>query len=348
MAPKRILIVGNFGRKDLFRRYFNTESKLANGFIRAGHHVVCFSDRDHAREANFLGTQRLGAAKMQAKLLETAAHYRPHLVLFGHADLVEEAVYHRLRERLPGVRLATFCVDAVFRSHTFARFMARARCVDAAFITTADKALLSGVGLAAGRLFFMPNPVDPSMETARVFEVPRENLRLDGQFLGTGIERREEQITAIRQGLPAGYRFEAGGKAFHSERVDSTTYLERLAEAAVCPNLPLDDTKPEQLAYLYSSDRIAQTLGQGVTTFTHQASGLCALYEDGVVEYADRAALVGAMSALYADDAARRRAGAIGHRIAHERTNVTRVARYMLAASFGESLVDIQWPCALN
>lgn len=348
MQPRRILIIGNFGRKDLYRRYFNTESKLANGFIRAGHHVISFSDRDHAREANIFATQKFGVAKMQSKLLEIAIHYRPHLLLFGHADLIDLRTYEQLRESNPGVRMATFCVDALFRKATMQSFAARARQVDAAFLTSADRQKVAELDIPAGRLFFMPNPVDSSIETARTFSVPRESLRLDGQFLGTGIERREEQIEALRTGLPAEYRFESGGKAFSTVRLDSTYYLERLAEAAVCPNLPLDDVNPDQLSYLYSSDRIAQTLGQGVTTLTIRKSGLSDLYEDGVVEYGDRQELIEKMVWLYTNDLERRRIGAIGHRIAHERTSATRVAEYILGVSLGEGDASVPWPTTLN
>lgn len=348
MTPMRILIVANFGRGQLFRRYFNTESKLANGFIRAGHQVVCFSDRDHAREATILGTQKAGRKRMMAKLLELCRHYRPHLVLFGHCDLIDEAFYESLRAALPATRLATFCVDALFRTEAMERFATRARHVHAAFLTSADRDKIAAFAFAPGRLFFMPNPADESMETARVFDSPRENLRFDGQFLGTGIDKREEQIEDIRRGLPEGYRFAAGGKAFGTERIDSTEFLDRLADGAVCPNLPLDDKAEDQLAYLYSSDRLAQTLGQGVTTLTTAASRLSDLYEDGVVEYRSREELVARMIDLYADDAERRRIGAIGHRIAHDRTSGTRIASYLLQVSLGESPTDIPWPTALN
>lgn len=348
MQPKRILIVGYFSRKNLFRRYFNTENKLANGFVRAGHHVLCFSDRDHARESNILGSQKFGVTKMQRKLIETANHYKPHLIVFGHADLIKPETYDDLRAKCPGVRLAAFNVDPIFRTKTMRNFADRSRKMDCAFLTSADREMVKPLNIPAGQLFFMPNPVDSSMETARVFDVPRGSLRLDGQFLGTGIDLREEQIDAIRSGLPTAYRFESGGKAFATKRVDSTAYLDRLAEAAVCPNLPLDDTRLDLIAYLYSSDRIAQTLGQGVTTLTIATGQMSDLYEDGVVEYRDRQDLVSKMIALYENDSERRRIGEIGHRIAHDRTNATRVASYILAVSLGESEGSVPWPTVLN
>ncbi|MCM5557662.1 glycosyltransferase [Pleomorphomonas sp. JP5] len=348
MTPKRILIVANFGRRDLFRRYFNTESKLANGFIRAGHQVLCFSDRDHAREATIFRTQKLGRKRMMAQLLELIGHYRPHLVLFGHCDLIDDAFYERLRAAEPSLKLATFCVDALFRREAMERFANRARHVDAAFITSADREKASRLGIAPGRLFFMPNPVDSGMETARVFDIARQDLTFDGQFLGTGIDKREEQIDSIRQGLPDGYRFAAGGKAFGTQRIDSTEFMQRLADGAVCPNLPLDDKATDQLAYLYSSDRLAQTLGQGVTTLTTAESRLSDLYEDGIVEYRSREDLVSHMIDLYADDDKRRRIGALGHRIAHDRTGASRVADYVLRLSLGETPPDVHWPTGIN
>lgn len=346
MQPKRILIVGNFGRKDLFRRYFNTEYKLSNGFICAGHHVVQFSDRDHAREATIWGTQKLGKSKMADKLIEIAKHYQPHLIFFGHVDLLDGACFERLKEALPQAKLATFCVDALFRKATMEKFSARAQHMHASFSTTADRDQLAQLGIPKGTLFFLPNPVDASIETARVFETRRQDLRLDGQFLGTGIEKRDEQISFIKNHLPSDYRFEAGGRAFDSQRIDSTLYLERLSDSAVSPNLPLNDQAPEQLAYLYSSDRIAQLLGQGVTTLCVAQSKLSDLYEDGIVEYPSREALVEQMLDLYKDDEKRMKIGKTGHRLAHERTSATTLADYILQATLGETIAKHAWNTA--
>ncbi|MEP0519279.1 MAG: glycosyltransferase [Hyphomicrobiales bacterium] len=341
--PRRILIVGNFGRKGLYRRYFNTEAKLANGFIRSGHHVLNFSDRDHAREATIWGTQKAGRRKLALQLLEVATHYQPHMILFSHVDLLPNSLFQQLRDTTPDVKLAALCVDALFRDATIARFVARAQEMDTAFITTGDRVLLKELGLPGGRLYFLPNPVDESMESERAFEVRREDLGFDGQFLGTGIDKREAQLDAIQVGLPAGYRFHCGGKAYASERIDSTAFLLKLADSAVCPNLPLDDLNTKQLHKLYSSDRIAQTLGQGVTTLTIKACQLSELYEDGVVEYENRASLVEHMRDLFHDDEKRRRIGERGHFIAHSRTNATRIANYILSRTMGEGNPEIFW-----
>ncbi len=331
MRSLRILLVGNFGRKGSYKAFYNVDHKLANGFIRNGHNVLCFSDRDHAREATIFKSQSFGKTKMAEKLLETAKAYQPQLVLFGHCDLFSASFFERLKEMLPETRFATFCVDAVFRRKTMESFAFRASYCDAAFITTADKVQLATLGIPEEKLHFMPNPVDPSIETTRVFEVSLERFKWDGQFLGTGIGKREEQLAYIQQHLPADYRFKTGGRAFGSSRIEGVEFLERLTDAPVGLNLPLDDTDPQMMPYLYSSDRIAQLLGQGITTLVPKQSGLSDLYENGIVEYASREELVEWMEKLKAGDALRQRIGQAGHKISRQRTGVEKITSDLLA-----------------
>jgi len=77
MKPLRILQVGYFERKRLQRRWFNTEHKLAQGLARAGHFVLRFSDRDEARGATLIASRRIGAKRMNERLVATARHFRP-------------------------------------------------------------------------------------------------------------------------------------------------------------------------------------------------------------------------------------------------------------------------------
>jgi hypothetical protein len=122
-------------------------------------------------------------------------------------------------------------------------------------------------------------------------------------------------------------------------------FVARLADAAVCPQLPRDDSTPELMPYLYTSARIAQTMGQGVLALTPAAARFEDLYEDGIVPYGSRAELAEQMLALRDDDARRRRIAARGREIAHSRTNGTRVARYMVDVVFDVSLRErYEWP----
>jgi len=346
MSVRRVIVVGAFGRRALHQTYYNVESKLANGLIRNGDHVIGFSDRDVAREASWLGRQRLGRRAMARRLAALARHYRPHLMIFGHCDLLGADDYAACRAAAPGVRLAAFTVDAAFRAQTMAAFAARVACMDAGFITTGDPEPLAAFGFPAGRLFFMPNPVDPAIETGRAFARPAPRLACDAIFLGTGIGAREAQLAALKAALPEGFRFRDGGRARTAGRLSSTAFLEALADAAMAPNLPLDDGPEAPVHHLYSSDRIAQLLGQGVVALTPARAGLEALYDDGVVPWADRPALAAAMAALWRDDDRRRRIGETGWRIARDRTGADRVAAWIAAVTLGETPPPPPWPAA--
>ena len=246
MRPLRVLQVGYFERKRLQRRWFNTEHKLAQGLARAGHFVLRFSDRDEARGATLIASQKIGAKRMNERLVETARHFRPQLILFHHADLIAADTYDALREASPGTRLTQVCVDSVERPATMAAFSARADHVDISFMTTADSEALRRLAPREGSIAFPPNPVDPSVETARVFDIP----------------------ASARQS---------------------------------------------------------------------------ALYDDGVVEFASRTECAAAMADLWHDDGKRRRIGETGWRIAHSRTNSTRVAR-----TFAKPSSERPFPSPMN
>jgi hypothetical protein len=342
MTPRRILLVGNFDRKALGRHFFNTDHKLLNGFIRLGHFALPFSDRDVAREVWPWRSSRLGRAGMNRRLLETARHFLPHLVLFFHSDLVTAETFEALRRVVPDAALAQVNVDSTERLRTMAAFTARAAHLDVSFITTACPEALRAISPRPGAVAFMPNPVDPSVETAQVWAVPRDRLTHDVLFLGNGDHRRPEQIAALRAALPEDVRFMAGGGIHGTPRLSSTAFLDALATAAQSPALPLDDRVP--VPWLYSSNRLAILLGQGLVAHVPASARQEDLYEDGVVSFDGPEALAEACTRLARDDAARRRIGERGWRLARERTGCDRVAAYLLETALGETPSAWPWP----
>ena len=344
--PRRILLVANFDRRRDHATFYNVDNLLHAGLLRAGHHVIAFSDRDAALESSpfRLSSRFGGVAAMRRRLLRTAAHYAPDLALFGHADLVDRATIARLRRSAPGARLAQFNVDAVFNSRSMSAFCSRASQVDISFITTAG---LDGLALppGCGPVHYFPNPVDASVETARAFEKRREELAFDGQFLGGRLASRDALIERLAAGLPADYRFRSTARGLGGRRLRSLEFLAALADAACMPNLPHDGKAP--VPRLYSSDRIAQCLGQGVAVLAPGEAGLSEIYDDGIVEFGDFGQLVEQMAFLQRNDGARRRRAEKGWRIAHERTAGRRVAQYMVETALGLPLSEqYGWPAA--
>lgn len=343
MIAKRILLVGDFGRSALGAPYYNTNFALHAGFARAGCHVLPFSDRDTARELSLLGRKSLGRGAMNRALIETAQTYQPHLILFGHADMAQPATFDTLRRSTPGVRLAQFNVDAVFRTATMASFRERAAHVDLSFITTAAPDRLRAIGAPPGTVAYFPNPVDPGIAVRDLSQAAQQEAAYDGIFLGSHIERREAQVEALAARLPKDFRFHAAGGVRGTKRLSGPPYLEALASATMSPNLPLDDTVP--VDFLYASDRLAHLLCHGIVPFCHASAGLEAVYEDAIVAYADLDDLAAKMAALAQDDSRRRAIAATGKRLGVERTGAERVARYMLDMVLGDGpTTDYGWP----
>lgn len=346
MTGKRVLIIGDFARSSSGAPFYNTNFALQAGFIRAGCHVLAFSDRDVAREASLFGRKRLGRRAMDRALVDTAATYRPDMVLFGHADLTAPETFAAIRKAAPGVRLAQFNVDALFRATTMARFSARAGHVDISFITTAAPGPLQGLGAPPQSVAYFPNPVDAGIAVRDLSLAARGDVPFDAVFLGTGIERRDHQVRALQGALPPDVRFLASGGVLGTARLSGPAYLEQLASATMSPNLPLDDTVP--VDFLYSSDRIAHLLGHGIVPFCPAESRLETLYEDGIVAYQGIEDLAAQMAELAADDDRRRQIAAVGRRIGLERTGAERVARYMLDLVLGDGpTIDYGWPSDL-
>ncbi|SRR6056297_1882973 len=346
MSGTRILFVADFDRRSATAHFYGVNFVLYAGLVRAGYHVVAFSDRDTARERSLFGRKKLGRRSMNRALVDTARNVAPHLVLFGHADLTTADTFAALRNAVPGIKLAQYTVDALFRTSTMAAFARRAAHMDRSFITSAGPDALRNIGAPAGTLAYMPYPVDPALTVRNVSEIPRDALDFDGIFLGSGIQTRNRQIDELKRRLSPDFRFFAGGGIAQSARLQGIEFLKTLTCAAMSPSLPLDDTEP--VDHLYTSDRITQILGNGILSFCHETAGLDALYEDGIVTYSTIADVAEQMSTLAKDDTTRQHIAKRGYTIATTRTATDRVARYLIDQTLGDGpREDYGWPSKL-
>jgi hypothetical protein len=165
----RVLLVGNANERFFGGRSYNVERKLANGFVRNGHLVHFFSDRDVARAGTIFRSSRAGRGVANRNFLETVRQFVPDLIVVNHSCLLSTETLAEAKAIRGGTRLAQVCVDPLFRPSNLAFLKDRARVVDASFVTTAGAALADFSGPAT-RAAYMPNPIDPSIETGRGFE----------------------------------------------------------------------------------------------------------------------------------------------------------------------------------
>lgn len=313
-----------------------TGIKLSNGFIRNGHQVFTLSDRDIARSFGF-GHRRLGRGPLNSMIRDYCRAHKPELMVLGHADMLDAATIAAIREDLPGMKVVQWNVDPLFEPDNIRRIEGKLGVVDLTLVTTAGPSLakLRRPGVRAG---FMPNPVDLSIERGRMDEV--ENPPFD-LFYACGNPERPKRVVcgqawnmndfmrgiAARQ--PALKLLTPG--LFGQRFVNGAAYQEALEQAAMGLNISrrADD-------YLYSSDRLAQLMGNGLLAFIERATGYDRFFgEDEIGFFSSLEELAELLGRYHADKRARMRVAGAGRRRYADLFNERRVAAYIVDAAFG-------------
>lgn len=347
----KVLIAGDVYGADLGANYHMIQQKFVHGFARNGHAVHVFNDRQTARYATPFHNRKLGTRRANALFLETCRTYRPDLVFLGHCEILRNDTLEAVRAAVPGVRIAYRNVDPIYdfehANHT--RIATRTGTVDTIFVTTAGERLTPFAGGRA-RVHFMPNPVDPAVETLRQFDKPAETLPTDVVYGFMGLQKASETATGedsrlrlskqLKQRLPD-TRFEIRGLDYPPVR--GQAYFDAIARARIGLNYSRVNDH-----YLYSSDRMAHYTGCGLLTLVDRASGFGDLFgEDELAFYSDTDELIARIAQFRDDDAARRRVARAGWHKAHALFDVARVARYIESTVFGIRVrEDYEWPTA--
>jgi hypothetical protein len=216
--------------------------------------------------------------------------------------------------------------------------------VDALFVTTAEPSLgrYAGPGSFAA---FMPNPVDPSVETGRAFEnpAPEHDLLFPATDAGpreVGDERlAPAEAVARLKGSLSGLRLLTPGVA--SPRLRGAAYLDALNSARFGWAMSRRATLP-----LYASDRMAHMFGSGLAVALDRRSGFDQFYRaDEAVFYDDLEDLTASLRALLQDDAAARDVARRGWERTWTIFESGKVLAYLLAQIFDEGgAIDVEWP----
>ncbi len=343
----RILHVGNFGSRAKGAFLHSVAPKLSRGFVRAGHQVVDFADRDVARSATAFGARKLGLAHTNRMLARLAQDMRPDLLVLGHADTIRAATIAALRRALPAMCVLQWNVDPVFEPDNIARLRSKLDVVDATLVSTAGEAL-APLRRAGMRLGFLPNPVDFSVESARADladSLPYDLFFACGhpsrprRMLGGRAWDMDRLFAELARAVPGLRPCLAGlGGRPH---LTGAAYQDALGRCAAGLN-----ASRRQDVFLYSSDRLAHMAGNGQAILIDRATGYDRLF--GPAEMAffssfdELAALVRRM---VAEPAWRRALASSGRARYAALFNETTVAAYLVGvATDSHDAASYAWP----
>ena len=270
----RILHVTNFNERHDGRLFFNTGRRLNNGFIRLGHSVLEFSDRDIIKHYKSL-KDYTGSKTLNQKLINTVYNYKPDLLIFGHADLIKDDTLAYLKDNYKSLRIAQWFLDPLIKNgpdflKNKARILDKIELTDANFVTTSPD-VLSFLPKNKKSLF-MPNPTDPSFEVLNNYE--NNQCSMDVFFaLSHGVHRgilkkgkydeRADFVNRLVEITP-NVKFDLYG-INNVQPIWADSFLKSLANAKMGVNL----SRGSPIKY-YSSDRITQLIGNGLLTFIHE------------------------------------------------------------------------------
>jgi Glycosyl transferases group 1 len=342
----KILHIGNGNEKHRGAKFYDVGRKLQHGFIRNYHNSLFFSDRDTARTSGIAGTKWRGAERCNTRLLQVARNFQPEMVLLGHADIISNATLEQLRHQHPHVRLAQFNVDPIFRPENDAAIRDRLPYLDASFITTGGS-VLNRYATPTHCAYYIPNPIDPAIETCRAFE--REKTDYDVFYAvrattTTGSQEGNDRLTIPRYlrdhvtGLRCHYfgfdgAPELFGSAFYAAIGRSSMGL-NLSHKQTTKGAVIVASEAER--YLYSSDRLSQYLGCGLLTFTERGFAQERLFtEDEMVFFSDKDELAEKLRYFLDHPTERQRIAANGWRKAHTEQNATLIAQYIVEVTMG-------------
>ena len=265
----RILHITNFNEKHNGRLFFNTGRRLNNGFIRLGHSVLEFSDRDIVSRGKSI-KDFSGSSTLNDKLIKTCNHFKPDMIVLGHADMISKEILHDLKRDYSNLKIAQWFLDPLNKNgpdflKNKNRILDKSDVLDANFLTTSPEA----VSLLSQKVnnYFIPNPSDSSMETLDNYNKDCSNdvfFALShgvhrGQLKNRSSDDREKFIKDLVSKCK-NIKFDLFGMN-NVQPIWADQYFKNISNSKMGLNL----SRGTPIKY-YSSDRITQIVGNGLVT----------------------------------------------------------------------------------
>ena len=317
----------------MIRRYghvkVSTGRKLFNGMIRNNWKVCEYSERDIAKFEALLGIKPLGIRAANKRFIETFENFKPDLVLIGHSDLLTNETLKTVKEIAPSVPIVYRNVDPLWRERNVKMIHYRKEVVDAIFVTTAGEPLkqfCTGKNIVG----YIPNATDPAADN--LDNSTKTTFELDLMYCGRGnkSDERYPLIVELHQILKDKLRFETFG-IYGKPGVYGEGYDHVLETTKMALNL----NRREGWLW-YSSDRIAQIMGNGLLAFVWDKGDMRYFFTDEhVAFFKDKESLLKQIERFQTDDALRQAIAAAGRRFYHENFSGQRVVSFMVETALG-------------
>lgn len=334
----RILHVANFNLRKYGGDLYATDRKISAGLTRCGHLAYDFSYRDVSRNESLFRTTKFGVGQVNKKLLRACDCLRPHLLLLGHSELIQAATLAEIKRRHPAIKIGLWYVDALFHREKTAHLFDRLAFIDVVFATTGGE-YLREYATATTTAAFIPNMIDPAVETEKAFQT----TTYDHDFIFCGRDQNDQQrqdfMQALNHEISKHLRCAFRG-CLGNPSLTGYHYLDFLSRSKMALNI----SRRNDVA-LYSSDRLAQLVGNGLLTFCPKIPGMERLFaSDQIVYFEGLNDLLDKIIYYHTHESECRAIAERGWQRAHHCYNSERVCRFMLELLFDQPFTsDYEW-----
>ena len=263
----KILHITNLNERHNGRLFYNTGTRINNGFIRLKHSVLTLSDRDIVSYYRSIGDID-GSKTLNKKLIEIISNYLPDIIVIGHADLIKSETLKFIKKNYPNIKIAQWFLDRMDSEwkNNKIRFLDKINYIDVSFCTTSPDILKFS---KKNKIFYIPNPADESFENLEIYN--QKNFTHDVFFaMSHGVHRgilkknkfdkRELFINKLIKNIP-NIRFDIYGMN-NVQPVWADNFKKVITKSKMAINL--SQGKPTKY---YTSDRITHLIGNGMLTF---------------------------------------------------------------------------------
>ena len=266
----KILHITNFNERFNGRLHYNTGKRLNNGLIRLGHNVYQLSDRDII-SSNRSILNPSSKKILNEKIIEISQNFKPDLIILGHADSVKIETLEHLKLQNRNLKISQWFLDPLSKNgpdylYNKKRILDKIKHIDATFLTSDPKSLEFKIKNS----YFIPNPADKSFETLNNFD---KKLDKDVFFaMSHGVHRgnlksgkyddREKILQKLLKKQDIKFDFYGINGI---QPVWGNIFLKKISQSKIGLNL----SRGKPFKY-YSSDRIAQYMGNGLMTLIHE------------------------------------------------------------------------------
>ena len=268
--PIKILHITNFNYRFNGRLHYNTGRRINNGFIRLGHNVLTISDRDITHSNKKL-TDPKGTKFLQEYVIKSYDNFKPNIIVLGHADNISEETLKLLKRKNNKLKITQWFLDPLGENgpdylKNKKRILDRNDFIDTSFLTSDPLSLDFNIPNS----YFIPNPCDKSFETLETYKNETHNDVFFAMSHGVHrgdlkkgkIDNREVFINKLIKKNKK-IIFDVYGMNM-KQPIWGDEFIQKISNSAM--GLNLSRGKPTKY---YSSDRMAQLVGNGLLTFIH-------------------------------------------------------------------------------